>query len=847
MIEHSKFYKKLPCLIKAFTCILAIVTSSTLSAQFFDDFSRDLSSWYGQTERFTVNFEEQLQLKAQGFDQALIQRKLDSLPHKVWGGEVRLDFSPSNQNRLEIILIQLDSAGVQVRLEVGQTGSPDPLCLIYESRDTVVMVPTGMVFKEKVDFTYHIRADKNNWQYQITSPDTTVVDSTLHPRFPIENGEFKLSCHFTPSRSDLFFFDNLYAGTFKVDTLPPELDTLWIIDSLTFIMRFNEALAYPPNPDLILMSNGSDVHSTSLSNDSLSLIIELEKGLVSGHNYTLHIERTEDRSGNIGQISASFVYFNFQLADPYEILVTEIMADPSPALGLPECEYVEIFNRSSGYFRMSDYTLSDDSRQVFLPDEVLSPGEYAIVMDEDCCEVYDTAVKVWCLENVPAFNNDADVVEILDYVGRSIHRVPYERSWHSDGQEEGGWSLEMIDVQQPCFGKVNWTSADFETFGSPGRSNSVTNSLDIQGGPKIVEGKIDTSSVYLKMDRALTMSDLPKVVVEPDLRVIKIYQPNHESLFLQLDERPKEGTGYNLTLENVRDCLNEDHGQKTKTTLFLPRAITRGDLVINEVLYDPFSGGSDFVEIKNESEDHVKVDRVCLECRHPSDTSLTCVQVPIELAPGQVVAWTEDTSSLKSHYHTGHLLKNELIKLPDEGGQLILRAKIGTRLLSIDSMHFSNELHSPVLNDTEGYSLERIGPETSRAQGQWLSATSTSGGATPGLANSQTLPSWSTGPEVMSIPFSSFSPNGDGQRDFLPIDIQLPETGYVGRIDIFEQNGNPLGSILKEGLIGTSFSMAWSGRLDGTDLPPGFYILRGLFVHPDGERLVSKASCFLMP
>jgi hypothetical protein len=794
-----------------------------------------------------INDEEQLQLDAGGFDKAFIQRKVDSLPLKVWGGQVRLDFSPSNQNRLDIILIDHSTPSYQVRLEIGQTGSPDPLYLVYESMDTFITVPTGISFEREVDFSYKVDVKGNLWQYHIITPDSSTSDSTYFPLVPIDSGYFKLDCHFTSSRSDRFYFDNLYAGSEMVDTMPPRLDTLWVVDSSSISLMFNEALGSLPGPESVFLTGDNQAFSTGLSTDSLSMTIHLDESLESGQEYDVTIARVNDQNGNGGSVSSTFTYYDIGLARPYDILITEIMADPSPALGLPECEYIEIFNRSSAYFRMSDYTLADDSRQVFLPNEILAPGEYAIIMDEDCCEVYDTTIKVWCLENMPAFNNDADVVEILDYVGRSIHRVAYERSWHADGQEEGGWSLEMIDMRQPCFEDVNWTSANFTAFGSPGRPNSVQRRLELDKGPKITEARMDTGSVILELDRALHPELQPTIGIKPDLQVRHIERRGPRSLYLHLDESPKVGTGYLISLKNIHDCLGEALSNEVSATLFLPRPMVQGDLVINEVLFDPFSGGSDFVEVKNVSEDHIKVDRVCLECRHPSDTSLSCTQIPIPLAPGQVIAWSEDTLSLKNHYSTGHLYQNDLVRLPDEGGQLILKGKVGTRLIPIDSMAFSTDLHSPVLTSYEGYSLERVENGMTNSQSQWISATTYSGGATPGLANSQNISPSSSGSDVMSTPYSSFSPNGDGHRDFLPIDIQLPDTGYIGRIDIFEQNGSPLGSILREGLIGSSFSTVWSGRVEGSRLSPGFYILRGLFVHPEGERLVSKVSCFLMP
>src|SRR5690606_25258437 len=44
-----------------------------------------------------------------------------------------------------------------------------------------------------------------------------------------------------------------------------------------------------------------------------------------------------------------------------DVIVTEIFADPSPVVGLPAVEFVELYNRSDKTLKLSGWTLSDGS------------------------------------------------------------------------------------------------------------------------------------------------------------------------------------------------------------------------------------------------------------------------------------------------------------------------------------------------------------------------------------------------------------------------------------------------------------------------------------------------------
>ena len=60
-------------------------------------------------------------------------------------------------------------------------------------------------------------------------------------------------------------------------------------------------------------------------------------------------------------------------------------------------------------------------------------------------------------------------------------------------------------------------------------------------------------------------------------------------------------TVYNITVNNITDCKNNPIGQKIKLRLDCQLMQLQTEMVINEILFNPKSGGYDYVEFYNRS------------------------------------------------------------------------------------------------------------------------------------------------------------------------------------------------------------------------------------------------------
>ena len=75
-----------------------------------------------------------------------------------------------------------------------------------------------------------------------------------------------------------------------------------------------------------------------------------------------------------------------QEAGTYSLVISEIMADPHPAVALPDAEYIEIFNRGPSPVSLAGYRLLfGDKTEILAPLQgagagVLEPGEYILTV-----------------------------------------------------------------------------------------------------------------------------------------------------------------------------------------------------------------------------------------------------------------------------------------------------------------------------------------------------------------------------------------------------------------------------------------------------------------------------------
>lgn len=835
--------------------ILGFLTLMTLSVngscQFYDDFSNDLYNWSGDTALFQINDNEELQLDNQGSGDVRIWQSVESMDSAFWQGEILLDFSPSNSNRLEIWCI---SQGPELEdglvLQIGESGE-DSLRVIevqdgLESPIGALGLPSFL--KDVVEFQFQLKCDASSSTLMISYDNESSSLSWQKSYAGSSKFDFLIRCQHTSTRADKFYFDKLAVGQLPIDTIPPQLEKVEIIDSSQIQFYFSEELDSLNDPKINFIPYLNVNEIIQLPHLGVWRLI-LDDGMKSGTAYSFSIEAVMDLAGNYSQvIRGEIQYVEVEPIAPFDILITEVLPDPTPAKALPECEFVEIYNTTNHFFSLSDLLLADASSQVFLPDSLMYPGERIILCDLSCEGAFKPFGRVVGVENFPNFNNDGDDVILVDFIGRIIHKISFTKDWYGDRKRsEGGFSLEMKFIEDLCLGSSNWHAAEESQCGTPGKVNSVSNETY---QPKPIQClQIDASSDYkidFSFDRQLSqIQDL--LILKLDEEVIpKQIKISDSEMQVLLPELLSIGQPYKIQMLQLKDCRGEVINSPLEYEVFVPRPADSGEVVINEVLFNPRSGEKDFFEIVNTSKDYLKIDRLCLEVRTEVDTNYECVIGPFILAPGQPMAFTEDTLLLSSSYACGDMAPMKLPTLPDDRAELRLFEFNFAWQKTLDESTYNEDWHSPVLLSREGVSLEKRASQFNGGDPMtWQSASTAVGYATPGLKNSSSATHDSSS-QFVSLIDDSFSPNGDGNKDVLEIYIQPDKAGYDLQVSIFDFNGHPIRDLVNRALIGDHYHVVWDGAdNDGHLQTIGLYLVLAEMAHPDGDLFRKRIAVVL--
>ena len=153
------------------------------------------------------------------------------------------------------------------------------------------------------------------------------------------------------------------------------------------------------------------------------------------------------------------VYSNPEFGD---ILITELMIDPTPIRLLPEQEYIELYNNSRDTFLLKNILLEVGSSTYPLPNSLFLPDDYIVLTKDLVNERYQNY-------DLPTLSNEAFEVSIKTLEGKLIHELNFNsNNYHSI---EGGVSLELQNYKHHCFASSFNYSHDF-SGGTPGKVSS---------------------------------------------------------------------------------------------------------------------------------------------------------------------------------------------------------------------------------------------------------------------------------------------------------------------------------------------------------------------------------------
>ena len=669
-----------------------------------------------------------------------------------------------------------------------------------------------------------------------------------------------VSLLYSAANNKAFYFDDFSA----TDATAPLLLRAVPADARTLDVVFNEAVALPTatQPARYQLATGLKPILAQVSAVNPA-VVRLTFGQDFLSTNTLEVRQLADLFGNVaaGPLTAAFggVPVTPKVG---ELIISEIMADETPVVGLPASEFVEIFNNTtSKILSLKGVRLlkPGSPTAAALPDTArLLPGQYAVVCGPTRTTQFAAYGRVFGSTNFPSLTNAGDQLVLRGRDGTTLFEVAYTDDWYRDQRKKaGGWTLELIDPANYCAGAENWQASQDASGGTPARRNSVAAPNPDRTAPTLLRAVALTAStirLYFgeKLDSLAAANPALYTLQSSAGNALAVTRaapvgPDFRAVDLLLGAALLPSQPATVAVARATDCAGNASGALNAAGVALPEAAQAGDLVVNEVLFNHRSGGVYFVEVLNRSLRYLNLQGYQLANQKAIGLSTVIISpgAPYVLAPGQLVALTSDVNILQTQYPTSSdpaalLAVAGFPALDNSTGSLYLYDQKNTEL---DHYDYDKNQQLSLLSTQAGVSLERIRAIGPSAASNFHSAASAVGYATPGRPNSQAQDATGNGQELTVQP-ELFTPDDDGQQDFTTLNYQLDQPGYVGTVTIYDALGQLTRRLLRNESLPTTGFVQWDGTDErGRKAAVGYYILLiELFRPASGERREYKKT-----
>ena len=660
--------------------------------------------------------------------------------------------------------------------------------------------------------------------YSFSEPGVSL--ELINPNDPcLSSVSYKLSVDpsgGTPGNQNSIFDDT-------PDTVSPTISSFGFSSSL--MINFSESM------DATSLKTGSyTIENLIVENiivqDDFPTSVELifTEEIALGVMYEMTVADVTDCAGN-GIRETTFAFSVGRSPEFNEIIITEIMFDEVPAIGLPEREFIEIYNSTDQVLTTSNMQFSDATGTINLPLFNLEPQTYYLLTSTlGASEFPINAVGV---TGFPSLNNSGE--QLVFSLGKKlIFSLEYNPNWHEEEKKGGGYSLEMMDITNPCVEDNNWFSSLNSNGGTPGTVNSVSEVIPDNSNPELISViAISPDTVRIVFNEKINPHSISRTIAQfqPLLTVSEFYfdifQP--KKLFIILDQNMEENLAYTIQLTKVSDC-NGNEVQSSNFTFALPSIANKEEVKLSEVLFNPRTNGVDFIEVFNDSDRYLSLKnwKLARITQKGIADERIITDEELVLEPNEYLAFTTDANVLLNNYPGGHFDQFfEVASLPvyaNDTGNVIL---LNDRSMVQEQFFYDEDFHYDLLENVDGVSLERVSFSSDvDDSNSWRSAASSEGFATPGFANSQSLNSVSALGNLSVEPKVFIPGNNGAGRDFTLISYQFNRPGQFANVTIYDQTGRLVKTLVQGVLLANSGFLRWDGITDnGRMARLGYYVV----------------------
>lgn len=810
--------------------LISLPLFGQMSDSFDDGDFTNNPTWTGDVDDFKINDDLQLQLDATVAGESYLstEHNLTSLEDKEWRYKIKYAFAPSNNNRgntyLTATSADLSSNPDGIYFRIGENGANDPIELIERSGGVETTILTSTPAMVAASFDIHVKIiyrANGDWELYVDTDgeDTFLLDETANHPTTITGTHLGVQLIYTVTNATRFYYDDFYAGEIFVDNEPPNLDGATPLAANQLEVAFDE---------MIDQASGEDVNNYSVSdgignptqaeinpNNAAHVILTFGDNFSVGHNYTLSVENVEDLAGNAMSLqSTDFIFMESETPEFGDIIINEFMVRATPSNGLPETQFVELYNRSDKYFNLNGWKLSDNSSSGTIQDVWMQPGDYLVLVPTGGLDGYPLATNVtsWAQLNLTG-----DDIHLATDNGIVVDYLTYTDAWYQDDTKKtGGWTIERINPELLCSSVSNWKASVADLGGTPGEINSVYDNTPDTEAPTIINVFADMpNQLTITFSELMDSQSLANIdfFTSANLTIDEIILVGNfpDKMTIVFNETFEAGVIYEFSIENFSDCSGNNNNYEG--FFIIPQEPEKGDLIINEILFNPLTGGSDFVEIYNNSNKFINLkDWEFANIKDGEIGNNKVVSVNYILAPNDYVVATKDINFQMMNYPVAVPNKFIEMDLPSYTNDSSTVFLIYNNTV-MDKVSYNKDWHFALLQSQKGVSLERISPDMpSNSSDSWHSASETIGFATPGRVNSQEAKPKGEG--TLTLSSKTISPDEDGFEDVLLLTYQVDSPDLLGSITIYDDRGRVVKTLVISHLLGSEGTFKWAGTTD---------------------------------
>ena len=833
--------------------MLCLHAKAQLTENFTDGNFTANPPWTGNAADWTVNAALQLQSNNTVANSSFYLSTANSLATVAqWDFYCSITFNPSGANYVDVYLTASaadltlsNTTGYFVR--IGNTN--DEICLYRkDAGGTATKIIDGVDgVLNTSNNSMKIRVARNAANLWTLSRDLSGTGTNYFTEGTVTDNTFGSSSFFgilvkqsTASFFQRHFFDDISIQPYVPDITPPGITSVTALSATAADVLFTEPVEINSAQNIANYSVSNNIgNPVSAVRDAAntSLVhLSFTNNLPARINLTLTVNGVNDIAGNtLLNGTKSFTYFT---ALPHDVLIDEIMADPDPAVSLPNNEWLELKNTSAFPINLQNWRLGKSTGESGpMPSYILPAGGYVTVCTGSvvaAMSVYGPAISV---TGFPSLSNSGDLVYLRAPTGIVVHSVNYTDDWYKNElKKNGGWSLEMIDTQNPCTGADNWKASTDPRGGTPGSINSSDGINPDNTPPKLLRAFApDSMHIVLVFNEpldSLSGANANAYSISDGIGVPASATPlsvSFDHVLLNLSTPLLRGKIYSVTAGGTNDCSGNAVGTSHTARVGLYAHTDSLDIVVNEILFNPKASGVDYAEFYNRSNKILNLKNAYIANRNSAGVVASVTQFTGEdylFFPGDYIVVTSDPFIVQRDYVANNpdafLAVSSTPSFNNDAGNVILLNEQGS---IIDEIAYSAKWHFALITNDEGVALERIDPDGPSLQSNFHSAATSVGYGTPTYKNSQYRTDLDV-PGTVNVSPKIVSPDNDGMDDFATIQYDFPEPGYVANITIFDGAGRPVRYLEQNALCGNKGSYRWDGLgAKEQKLPVGLYII----------------------